>query len=244
MKIQQFYEMSQAADLVVFREMLEGFAGDFGFEKYTCCMVYESSQGGLEKPEVQFRTIGNAPVNFVNSTNVEQAMRDPLLKSLRRMSTPVIYDRKLYEEAGAGDLWEEQAAFGYKTGIAVAVHMPGDRHFLLGMDRVKDLPRNAERLTRLLANLQLLTVHAQSAGERLLMRTEAASSDRVSITPREREILMWTMEGKSQWAVGEILGISENSVKFHLKNILRKMNSSSKHQAVLRAISLGLIERR
>lgn len=242
MNIQRFYDVSQAGDAVALKARLEGFAADFGFEKYMGCMVYEP---GAPRGGVDFVSLGNVPQEFTGSTNVDNAMRDPVLKAMRRLSVPFIYDRKTYEDANAGDLWEEQAVYGYKTGIAVALHLPGNKHFLLGMDRVRALPAKPERLTQLLAGLQLLAVHAQSAGERLLLQPQQAQpAEGVAVTPREREILLWTMEGKSQWAVGQILGISENSVKFHLKNILRKLNSSSKHQAVLKAISLGLIARR
>jgi DNA-binding CsgD family transcriptional regulator len=61
------------------------------------------------------------------------------------------------------------------------------------------------------------------------------------LTRREVEVLNWTKEGKSAWAVGQILGMSEATVQSHLRNVRRKMGVSSKHQAILRAIALGLI---
>ena len=43
------------------------------------------------------------------------------------------------------------------------------------------------------------------------------------LTDREIEILKWTAEGKSAWAVGQILNISEHNVKYHIKRILMKL---------------------
>jgi DNA-binding CsgD family transcriptional regulator len=61
------------------------------------------------------------------------------------------------------------------------------------------------------------------------------------LTPREVEILRWTMEGKSSGVIGEILGISYSAVRFHIRNASRKLDVSSKHQAVLKALSLGIL---
>lgn len=61
------------------------------------------------------------------------------------------------------------------------------------------------------------------------------------LTPRELECLRWTMEGKTAWEVGTILGISERTAVLHLNNAMHKLDCSSKHQAVLKALRLGLI---
>ena len=61
------------------------------------------------------------------------------------------------------------------------------------------------------------------------------------LTAREKEVLNWTREGKSAWAVGQILSMSEHTVNFHLRNAMGKLNVSGKHMAILRAMSLGLI---
>ncbi|MCU0774004.1 MAG: LuxR C-terminal-related transcriptional regulator, partial [Ideonella sp.] len=188
-----------------------------------------------------FISVGNTPEAFVtNYQNLADSLRDPVLRRMKHLSVPFLYDQDLYTEEDAGDLWEQQAAYGYRTGISVALHLPGHRHFLLGMDREQPLPRDERRLTRLFADLQLLAVHAQDAAQRLL----APLADREPVprlTERELEVLRWTMDGKSAWAVGEILGISEHTVNFHLRNVFGKLGASSKHQAVLKALALGLI---
>ena len=90
-----------------------------------------------------------------------------------------------------------------------------------------------------MADLQLLAVHAQDAASRLLITPQHDEQPR--LTPREIEILRWTMDGKSAWSVGEILGVSVHTVNFHLRNSMRKLDATTKHQAVLKAIALGLL---
>jgi DNA-binding CsgD family transcriptional regulator len=41
--------------------------------------------------------------------------------------------------------------------------------------------------------------------------------------------------------VGQILSMSEHTVNYHLRNTMRKLEVSSKHIAILKATSLGLI---
>ena len=57
----------------------------------------------------------------------------------------------------------------------------------------------------------------------------------------ELEALRWTMEGKTAWEVGTILGISERTAVLHVNNAMHKLGCASKHQAVLKALRLGLI---
>jgi LuxR family transcriptional regulator, quorum-sensing system regulator CviR len=61
------------------------------------------------------------------------------------------------------------------------------------------------------------------------------------LTAREKEILLWIKAGKSSWAVSMILSISEATVKFHIKNILRKLDASTRAQAVATAMERGYI---
>jgi DNA-binding CsgD family transcriptional regulator len=90
------------------------------------------------------------------------------------------------------------------------------------------------------ADLQLFAVHAQDAAMRILV-PEASQPERPGLTPRELESLRWTMEGKTAWEVGSILGISERTAVLHVNNAMHKLKCVNKHQAVLKALRLGLI---
>jgi DNA-binding CsgD family transcriptional regulator len=163
------------------------------------------------------------------------------MRRLKRLSAPFIYDQSMYVNEQAADLWEMQAHFGYKTGIAMALHLSGGRHFVMGVDRDQPLPGDDVVLTRMMADLQLLAVHAQDTAVRLLAPQVLGLQLVPRLTEREIEILKWTAEGKSSWAVGQILNISEHNVKYHVKRILVKLEAGSKHQAAAKAKALGLI---
>jgi len=43
------------------------------------------------------------------------------------------------------------------------------------------------------------------------------------ITRRETDCLHWAARGKTNWEIGEILGVSENTVRYHMKNAFKKL---------------------
>jgi DNA-binding CsgD family transcriptional regulator len=94
----------------------------------------------------------------------------------------------------------------------------------------------------MVADVQLLRVMANEAAAcRVLFAEEESPQDDPKLTPRELEVLRWTMEGKTAWEVGKILGISERTAVRHINNATHKLGCVNKHQAVLKAMRLGLI---
>lgn len=238
MRHQDYLDVSASPDRLTFERRLVSFVQNLDFDLASAALA-------VDKPgqATEFIVIGNTPDAFLEaSRNVEQSRRDPVMQRLKTMRLPFVYDQALYVADGAADLWEEQAQFGYRTGISMALHLTEGRHFLLGVDRARPLPAADADLTRLFADLHLLAVYAQETAIRVLLPDSTAKDGiRPHLTPREREVLAWTREGKSAWAVGQILSMSEHTVNYHLRNVMNKLDVSSKHLAILRALSMGLI---
>ncbi|MFT3819822.1 MAG: autoinducer binding domain-containing protein [Rubrivivax sp.] len=218
------------------------------FERRLCALAAVMDFGrvsaalAVERPgrESLFRMIGNTPAEFLqDSRDPDQCRRDPVMQRMIRLSTPFAYDRATYAEAGADDLWETQARYGYKTGIAVALHMQAGRHFLLGFDRDAALPSSDDGLIRVLADLQLVAVFAQDAASRLLGAWD--QGEKPQLTEREHEALLWAAQGKTAEETGLIIGLSKRGVEYHLHNVMRKLDAPNKIAAVKAAIDRGLI---
>jgi|SRR5579862_9391264 len=62
------------------------------------------------------------------------------------------------------------------------------------------------------------------------------------LTPREVEILAALGDGMSNKEVGRALGISAHTVKFHLETIFRKLDATSRAEAVAKGLRQGIIE--
>ncbi len=220
-----------------FRNEIVRFAEALGFSTVSAMAVIDRSISGPE-----FHVIDNTPLAFTqvyHDTGLGQI--DPVMQHVKRAAVPIIWDQDTYVTRGFGDMWEHQARFGYQTGIALAIHLPDGRHFSMGVERDRPLSSKPATLTRIVADLQLFAVHAQDAAFRIFTPPAAKTEDSPSLTPRELESLKWTMEGKTAWEVGAIMSISERTAVLHIQNAMHKLSSVNKHQAVLKALRLGLL---
>jgi DNA-binding CsgD family transcriptional regulator len=103
----------------------------------------------------------------------------------------------------------------------------------------------AEAFAALIAAGQGLTVLTAAQAETVLNLTQAPNNDGAvlveRLTPREIEVLRMMGQGVGNKEIAESLGISENTVKFHVASILGKLNAASRTEAVARGIRTGLI---
>jgi len=60
------------------------------------------------------------------------------------------------------------------------------------------------------------------------------------LTPRELEVLLHIVQGQSNKEIGAALGLSENTVKNHVKMILEKLGVADRTQAATTALQRGL----
>jgi DNA-binding NarL/FixJ family response regulator len=60
------------------------------------------------------------------------------------------------------------------------------------------------------------------------------------LTQKEKEILKLIVKGKSNGGIGRDLGVSEGTVKTHIRNIYRKLHVDSRPAAAARAVTLDL----
>lgn len=109
---------------------------------------------------------------------------------------------------------------------------------------LKDL--SADEFLEMLDGLQ----HGEAAitrrmATRLMKGFAAISQQQIEqeekLTQREIELLRLVAGGMSNKAVAQTLSISENTVKYHLRNILQKLNAQNRTEAVSYAIGAGLL---
>lgn len=63
-------------------------------------------------------------------------------------------------------------------------------------------------------------------------KSEMVDSELQILSSRELQVLKLSERGKTYKEIARILSISENTIKFHVKNILTKLNSSNMRQAI------------
>lgn len=63
----------------------------------------------------------------------------------------------------------------------------------------------------------------------------------VELSEREIEVLRWSCDGKTSMDMAEIIGVSETTVNYHMRNACMKLGTPNKTAAAVRAAMLGLL---
>lgn len=212
------------------------FTRGLGFETVTAMAAEDRIS-----EETRFSCVANMTDEYRKiCDNAEMAKLDPVMQHCKHRGTPIVWNQGTYVCAGQSQQWEEQARFGYCTGISFALHLPQGRHFCFGVDRDQALPDDREEVHRMVGDLMLFTVSIQEAAMQVLLPT-GEEPICASLTPRELDAIRWTMEGKTAWEVAQILSISEQTAVRHLNNATHKLGCVNKHHAVVKALRLRLI---
>ncbi len=70
---------------------------------------------------------------------------------------------------------------------------------------------------------------------------QRSTDDPDRLTERELEVLQLVTSGQRNKEIATALGISENTAKFHLRNILEKLHAGSRTEVAARAVREGLV---
>jgi LuxR family transcriptional regulator, quorum-sensing system regulator SolR len=161
---------------------------------------------------------------------------DPTVQNGLQSSAPLVWSDRTF--AAAPNLWADAREHGLRVGVAQSSWCAPGVFALLSFARSHDDLTQAE-FNALKPKLQWLAHCSQQRMQSFLTIPEAEPSARLST--RERDVLSWTADGKTAWETSQILGISESTVAFHMKNAMSKLNCQTKVQAVAKAIALGLL---
>jgi DNA-binding CsgD family transcriptional regulator len=161
---------------------------------------------------------------------------DPTVAHGRRSQEPIIWEDQLFAEAQS--LWNEARAHGVSVGWAQS------SLDVLGAGGMLTLSRPYPSLTpqelgAKQQHMRWLVQVSHLAFSRLLRRS--LTMDSPTLSTRESEVLKWSADGKSAQDIADILNVSKNTVDFHIKNAVSKLQVPNKTSAVVRAALLGLL---
>jgi len=204
-----------ADDHSLFRDGLRSLLGAAGHE------VVAEAKNGREavqlarqhKPEVVLMDLSMPEVNGLEATRLIAAEM-PDVKVI--MLTASDDDANLFESIKSG-------AQGY-----LLKNLEADDFFAM-LDRAE---RNEPALTPVLAR-KLLQEFAKPADTATAASVPAGEEDPDALTSREREVLELMVEGvTSNRRLAKRLNLSENTIKFHVRNILDKLHLHNRAEVV------------
>lgn len=228
-------ELLAAQNIDQVKDRIQRFISAIGFDFFLIGIedfpVSGASQQAIET---------NYPTTCVEQySRLQWLGRDPVVRHCRQSSLPLIWHREHFL-GDACQLHEESAAHGIATGVATALR--GARSSRAMMVSVANgACFNAKTQAWLTETMPLIHLLASYAYEAINRIEEVSASADIGLTRREDECLHWAAAGKTSWEISRILGCSEATVNFHFRNIIEKLGASNRRQAVVRALSLGLI---
>ncbi|MEO0682873.1 MAG: LuxR family transcriptional regulator [Pseudomonadota bacterium] len=120
-------------------------------------------------------------------------------------------------------------------GLAVQVFGPDGRNGYCGLGfggARRDLAPD---------RLRLLQAGCQIGHLRYCLIAPLEAPDRSGLTPREREVLHWIVQGKSNSVIADILGCSPHTVDTHARRIFRKLDVGDRISAAVQAVGRGIV---
>jgi DNA-binding NarL/FixJ family response regulator len=83
---------------------------------------------------------------------------------------------------------------------------------------------------------------ASGSGRTPLWAAPELEAERRELTPRQMEILSLIAKGRSNKEIGFALGIRERTVKFHVAALFERLGTSSRTEALVVALRLGVVQ--
>ena len=137
------------------------------------------------------------------------------------------------------ELWGAMLHYGLHQGFTLSVIDQPPGISMLSLIRSGQRPIAVAEVLYTQRDVQRLARLTHDIVGRWVCQRQAARLP--NLTVREVEVLQWTADGKSAQDIADILELSKNTIDFHIKNSVHKLNAPNKTAAVTRAALLGLL---
>jgi LuxR family quorum sensing-dependent transcriptional regulator len=159
------------------------------------------------------------------------ALDDPVAQQCFHSLAPFEWKDAPYDPAEtplAKHIMDAAIDFRMFNGLCVPIHTLNGFQAVVSMGGQHiDTSPDAKRA------LHLMSIYAHAKAVDVV---KPKRDTRRLLSTREREVLSWTAAGKSAWEISCILGISEQTIRHHLKVIAQKLDTPNKTAAVVAAI--------
>ena len=168
---------------------------------------------------------------------------DPIVMHCATRLTPISWDQVRPQEDESEQVRQfmgEAREFGLNSGVSFPIHSAQGEFAMLNLASGENQVQAKSSILEAMPYASLFSAYLHEAVRRVFEH-QVLSLSQVHLTDREKQCLLWSAEGKTNWETSHILSVSERTVVFHLQNAVDKLNAVSRQQAVARAVALGLI---
>ena len=218
-------------------ELYANALNNFGYDQFCYSLITDHPSLGLNAGHgIQ----SNYPQDWISHYAANQyEKKDPVPRHCFHTNRPFTWDlvvKELELKKDEKKVMKEARDARLLEGIAVPIC--GQNGELAGVGMARSAKGGAPD-RNVLSKIHALSQQFHLAYTDLERRNR--SEEIIVLTAREKEILLWAADGKSDSVIAEILGISHSTVRFHMNNIFRKLHANERTLATVKAIRHGLI---
>lgn len=237
MKYDQFTSLLDATTEKDWSDMMFSIANNLGFDQ-TLYAVLKSKDEPIENAFLRSNyskewrdTYDSNKLGYV----------DPTVTHCLKSTIPLLWTPDNFTRPDQKNMYEECTGYGLRSGIIFPIHGPnGEFGMMSFVSEQLANPASQKDLMHSMALLSIIRDYVFESSKKFLVTPEPEIQ--IVLTPREKEVVKWTVAGKSSWEISKILNCSESTINFHLSNIRLKFNVNTKQQAIIKALKLGLIQ--
>lgn len=162
--------------------------------------------------------------------------RDPVVERLLRERTPFTWHQSYQtsmQQKNVQLIRGEASEFGLCDGYVVPISTIDGDIAALSFGGPGGIPDSAD--------LSVLNFAASYAVGRRLHHLAASRRPTADLTSREWDCLLWAGEGKTDWEISVILGISRSTVIKHITSAREKLGAVNRAHAIATAIRTKLL---
>ena len=163
------------------------------------------------------------------------AVHDPTIAQIHNSSKAFRWDEiKSKSEIFYPNIMHEASEFGLRQGFTVPlISLSGRRAGFSFAGEHLDMSDNDQGALTLIAIYSMVSKLSKTKKEKV------GHFD--SLTSRQKDIVRWAAEGKTDWEISKILGISLHTADKHMRMIKTRLGAVTKTHAIAKAIKLGIV---
>lgn len=236
-KSHDLFNLLQSSDEDSWSNALFGIAKKHGFAQTVYGVVSDKKQ----PLENAFLRSNYAPSWRQTYDNEKLHYIDPTVTHCLKSALPLIWEPTTFKSTQQKQFYEEACAYGLRSGITYPIHGANGEFGVISFVSDANSDKSFRRdLNHSLAQLALIRDFVFESSIRFI-KSAADTDSKIHLTLRELECLKWAMAGKSSWEISMILNRSEATINFHIANIKHKFQVSTRQQAIIKAIRVGLL---
>jgi len=204
-----------------------------GFRYFACCSHVDPL-----RPPRRSIVMHSYPMEWLRLYSDRKLFEaDPIFERAGETLRPFFWDSGDFRASltrAQREMLMQAAEFGIAHGYTIPLHLPWSRAAYPASCSV--VPDSPPPEASSYYAVQLLAYHVYDLASLEAEAAEAASGA-IELSNRERQCLELVAQGKSDWVVGKLLGISERTVHNHIERAKRRLGVTTRTQAIVHALA-------